>query len=123
MADLLPTPVPEVVMDLTGIYWRRYPDGRGDWLYGMLPVSDNADPVIGPLAVFRRVGTEGHDGVLATEFPAWDAYVEHVRAVHLDGRPHSDTACPRGLRQVCPFAMAATTELAEYGNEEGDGNG
>jgi hypothetical protein len=51
----------EVVMDATGIYWRRYPDGNGDWLYGMLPVSDNPDPIVGPLAVYRLVGHEQAD--------------------------------------------------------------
>lgn len=46
-------------MAANGVYWRRYPGHLS-----MVPVSDDNDPVIGPLAVYRLVGYEDHKGVL-----------------------------------------------------------
>lgn len=50
-------PAPEVVMAPTGVYWRRYTGHLS-----MPPVSDDNDPVLTPLAVYRLVGWEDHDG-------------------------------------------------------------
>jgi hypothetical protein len=53
----LPEPAPEIVMAASGVYWRRYPDS-----VSMVPVSDDNDPVLTPVAVYRLVGWEDHDG-------------------------------------------------------------
>lgn len=53
----LPVPVPEIIMDGTGVYWRRRPDGLS-----MVPVSDTNDPTLTPHAVYRLVGWEDHHG-------------------------------------------------------------
>lgn len=53
----LPEPAPEIVMAANGIYWRRYPDHLS-----MVPTGDDNDPVLTPLAVYRLVGYEDHEG-------------------------------------------------------------
>lgn len=84
----LPEPAPEVVMAANGVYWRRYVEdcqscwgGRPKWAgtmpappcgacdgrgkracLSMVPISDDNDPVLTPVAVYRLVGWEDHDG-------------------------------------------------------------
>jgi hypothetical protein len=60
----LPEPAPEIVMEATGIYWRRYPGSLS-----MVPTSDSNDPILSPLAVYRLVGWEDHDGTLRSSTP------------------------------------------------------
>lgn len=60
-----PIPAPQVVMDATGVYWRRYHDHLS-----IAPTSTTNDPTIGPLAVFALVGWEGVDGRI---YPSHDA--------------------------------------------------
>jgi hypothetical protein len=61
----LPDPAPEIIMAANGVYWRRYsPDALS-----MVPVSDDNDPVIGPLAVYKLVGYEDHHGELHADAP------------------------------------------------------
>lgn len=55
---MLPEPAPQILMDATGTYWRRFADGS----MSMVPVSDHNDPIIGPLAVYNLVAIEHHDG-------------------------------------------------------------
>lgn len=55
-----PAPAPEVIMEPTGVYWRRYPNG----VLSMTPTMDSNDPTLTPLAVYRLVGWEDSDGVL-----------------------------------------------------------
>ena len=51
-------------MAANGVYWRRYPEHLS-----MVPVSDDNDPVVGPLAVYRFVGYEDHEGTLRSDAP------------------------------------------------------
>lgn len=60
MPSRLPEPASEVLMDLTGHYWRRNSDG----MLSIPPTTASNDPVIGPYAVYRLAGREDHDGKL-----------------------------------------------------------
>lgn len=53
----LPEPAPEIVMAANGVYWRRYAD-----TVSMVPVSDDNDPLLTPVAVYRLAGWEDHEG-------------------------------------------------------------
>jgi hypothetical protein len=66
--DWIVQPAPEIIMAANGVYWRRFShglhpeSGLTEPMLSMVPVSDDNDPVIGPLAVYRVVGWEDHDG-------------------------------------------------------------
>lgn len=61
-------------MAANGVYWRRYPEHLS-----MVPTSDDNDPVIGPLAVYKLVGYEDHEGTL-TLVPEAQAELDRLRA-------------------------------------------
>lgn len=53
----LPQPAPEVIMAANGVYWRRYSDALS-----MVPVSDDNDPVLTPVVIYKPLGYEDHEG-------------------------------------------------------------
>lgn len=64
-------PAPEIVMGPNGVYWRRFPGPPnphsapmpGAWL-SMPPTSDDNDPLLTPVAVYRLAGWEDVNGDL-----------------------------------------------------------
>lgn len=65
----LTQPAPEIIMEASGFYWRRYGDN-----VSMPPTTDSNDPTLTPFAVYRYVGWEDHDGTFHT------AHTEAIRA-------------------------------------------
>lgn len=96
---MLPKPAPEVVMDATGTYWRRFDDGT----LSIPPSSDTNDPAIGPLAVYRLVGFEQADGTLELTAEAADL----LRMVRTADSPLNDQRYGRNFTE----AIAAIREL------------